>query len=167
VIRALLARYLTREVLSFLVVGGIGYVVDVAVFNWLRSVPPTDAWDPTVARTLAVVVAMCVTFVGNRTVTWRDHRTRNQRREIALFVLFNIIGFSFSVLTLFISHDLLHLTSRLADNISANVIGLALGTAFRFVTYKYVVFAVDAAVPAHGGSDRIDPVGESELDAGR
>jgi putative flippase GtrA len=145
VIRAFAARYLTREVLTFLLVGGAGYVVDVGVFNWLRSISPTDAWDPSVARTLAVMAAMCVTFVGNRTLTWRAHTTRNQRREIALFVVFNVIGLSFSILTLFISHDLLHLTSRLADNVSANVIGLALGTAFRFVTYKYVVFAVDPA----------------------
>jgi putative flippase GtrA len=156
VLAPLLRRYLTREVLTFLLVGGVGYVVDVGVFNWLRSIPPTDAWDPTVARTLAVVVAMCVTFVGNRTLTWRDHTTRGQGREIALFVLFNIVGFSFSVLTLFISHDLLHLTSRLADNVSANVIGLALGTAFRFVTYKYVVFVVDLADqrPRDGADDR-------------
>jgi putative flippase GtrA len=34
----------------------------------------------------------------------------------------------------------LGLTSRLADNISANVVGVGLGTVFRFVTYKRFVF---------------------------
>ena len=43
--------------------------------------------------------------------------------------------------TLVLSHDVLGLTSRLADNTSANVVGLALGTVFRFVTYRRFVFA--------------------------
>jgi putative flippase GtrA len=71
---------------------------------------------------------------------------------VALFILFNIIGFGFSVVTLFVSHDLLGLTSRLADNISANVIGLALGTLFRYVTYKRFVFAGPASEPSSGAS---------------
>jgi putative flippase GtrA len=140
-LRDLVRRFLTREVLTFLTVGGAGYVVDVAAFNLLRSLSPFSTLDPTVARTLAVAVAMCVTYVGNRTLTWRDHAPGNRRLEVGLFILFNLIGFGFSVVTLAVSHDMLGLTSRLADNISANVVGLALGTVFRYVTYKRFVFA--------------------------
>lgn len=139
--RELVARLLTREVLTFLAVGGTGYVVDVVAFNLLRSMRPFADLDPAVARTLAVAVAMCVTYLGNRSLTWRDHTSGNRRREVSLFVLFNIIGFGFSIVTLVLSHDVLGLTSRLADNISANVVGLALGTVFRYVTYKRFVFA--------------------------
>jgi putative flippase GtrA len=85
-------------------------------------------------------VAMCVTYAGNRTLTWRDQAHGIGHREVGLFVLFNIIGFGFSVVTLAISHDVLGLTSRLADNISANLVGLALGTGFRYLTYKRFVF---------------------------
>jgi putative flippase GtrA len=141
-------RFLSREVLTFLAVGGTGYVVDVVAFNLLRSVHPFATLDPAVARTLAVVAAMCVTYAGNRTLTWRDQPSQDRRREVALFVAFNIIGFGFSVVTLTVSHDLLGLTSRLADNISANVIGLALGTVFRYVTYKRFVFAAAGAAPS-------------------
>jgi putative flippase GtrA len=112
----------------------------VTVFNVLRSITPWSTMDPSVARTFAVVAAMCVTYLGNQTLTWRDRTVRDRRREVLLFVVFNIIGFGFSIVTLTLSHDVMGLTSRLSDNISANVIGLALGTAFRFVTYKYVVF---------------------------
>ena len=136
--------------LTFLAVGGTGYVVDVTVFNVLRSIQPFATLDPSVARTLAVVAAMCVTYLGNRTLTWRDHASGDRRREVALFVLFNIIGFGFSVVTLFVSHDVLGLTSGLADNISANVIGLALGTLFRYVTYKRFVFAGPRPSPVGG-----------------
>jgi hypothetical protein len=41
---------------------------------------------------------------------------------------------------LWISHYLLGLDSALADNISANVIGLGLGTLFRFWSYRRWVF---------------------------
>lgn len=139
--RELVAPLLTREVSTFLAVGGAGYVVDVTVFNLLRTLHPFASLDPSVARTLAVAVAMGVTYAGNRGLTWREHTSANRRREVALFVLFNVIGFGFSVVTLVLSHDVLGLTSRLADNISANVIGLVLGTVFRYVTYKHVVFA--------------------------
>lgn len=138
-VKVLLWRFGT--VLTFLAVGGVGYVIDVASFNFFRTLAPFNAYDPAVARTLAVGVAMIVTYVGNRTFTWRGSSEADRRREIGLFVLFNVIGFGFSVVTLVISHDLLGLTSRLADNISANVIVLALGTAFRYWTYKKYVFA--------------------------
>ncbi|MEO7350699.1 MAG: hypothetical protein ABIR34_12170 [Marmoricola sp.] len=54
------------------------------------------------------------------------------RREIGLFIIFNIIGLGLSVATLVFSHDLLGMTSRLADNISANVVRLALGRLLRY-----------------------------------
>ena len=54
------------------------------------------------------------------------------------------------MVTLVISHDLLGLTSRLADNVSANVIGLALGTLFRYWSYRRFVFAVPRRDTARG-----------------
>jgi putative flippase GtrA len=131
---------LTPEVLTFLAVGGAGYVVDVAAFNWLLSVRPFAGWDPSVARVLAVLVAMVVTYVGNRLFTWPGS-AEGRAREVVLFGLFNAVGLGISVLTLVVSHDLLGLTSRLADNVSANVVGLALGTVFRFWSYRTFVFA--------------------------
>jgi putative flippase GtrA len=133
-------RFLTPEVISFLAVGGTGYVVDVGAFNALRSVPAIAALDPSVAKVLAVLLAMIVTYVGNSALTWRGASGRGRRREVLLFVLFNAIGLGLSVATLALSHDILGLTSRLADNISANVVGLALGTAFRFWSYRRFVF---------------------------
>ena len=44
-----------------------------------------------------------------------------------------------------VSHDVLGMTGRLADDVSANGVGLALGTMFRYVTYKRFVFAVGTA----------------------
>ena len=131
-----------REVLTFLAVGGAGYVVDVVAFNLLRSQPVLAAHDPTISKVLAVAVAMGVTYLGNRMLTWRDQPDPvDSRRQVALFVLFNVIGLGISVVLLLVTHDLLGLTSRLADNLSANVVGLGLGTAFRYWSYRRFVFA--------------------------
>jgi putative flippase GtrA len=147
-LRDLLRRHLSHEVICFLAVGGLGYVVDVLTFNLLLSVPPFAGWDPTVARVGAVAVAMVVTYVGNRMLTWRGASRHDRRQELALFVVFNVIGLMFSVLTLWLSHDVLGLTTRLEDNISANVVGLALGTLFRFWSYRRFVFGPPPAEPA-------------------
>lgn len=136
----LLPRFLSPEFRTFLTVGGAGYVVDVVSFNVLRSAPVLSAVDPSYSRTLAVALAMVVTYLGNRLFTWRGQSSGDRRREVSLFVVFNIIGLGLSVVTLVISHDLLGLTSRLADNIAANVVGLALGTLFRYWSYKWFVF---------------------------
>jgi putative flippase GtrA len=135
---------LSREVVCFLVVGGLGYVVDVVAFNVLLSHAPFSGWDPTLARTVAMAVAMVVTYTGNRWWTWEGVRRHDRRREAALFVLFNLVGLVISVGVLLLSHDLLGLTSRLDDNVSANVVGLGLATAFRFWSYRTFVFGADA-----------------------
>jgi putative flippase GtrA len=112
----------------------------VVAFNVFRSFAPFSTLDPAYARTLAVVLAILVNYIGNRSWTWRDVGSEDRRRELSLFFLFSLIGFGFSLVTLVISHDVLGYTSRLADNISANVIGLALGAVFRFWTYRRFVF---------------------------
>lgn len=139
--RRLVRRLPRPEVLTFLAVGGAGYVVDVAAFNLLRSGPALGAAHPAYARVLAVAVAMVVTYLGNRLLTWRGRRGRARHREVALFVVFNVVGLGFSVACLLVSHDLLGLTTRLADNLSANVVGVGLGTLFRFWSYRRFVFA--------------------------
>lgn len=153
---------------TFLLVGGAGYVVDVGAFNLLQTDGLLASADPAVARTIAVILATAVTYLGNRMLTWRDTSSAGRTREVALFVLFNAIGFAISLATLVISHHVLGLTSRLADNISANVIGVALGTIFRFVTYKYVVFksleAVSEAVQATLVEDLSVDVEEAPLE---
>ncbi|MGA8987389.1 GtrA family protein [Aeromicrobium sp.] len=136
----LATRFLTPEIVTFLAVGGVGYLVDIGAFNYLRTAPIVAGLDPSVAKCIAVALAMIVTYIGNRAITWRGAGDDDRRREMGLFVLFNLIGLGISVLTLVISHDILGLTSRLADNVSANGVGLALGTAFRYWSYRRFVF---------------------------
>lgn len=122
--------------------GLAGYVTDVVVFNLLRYAgdPGVLEHKPVTAKILSVAVAMIVTYVGNRQWTWRGRSTRSVHREVVLFVVMNGIGMLIAVGCLAFSHYVLGLDSALADNISANVVGLGLGTLFRFWAYRRFVF---------------------------
>ena len=139
--RALLALYyrlssLVRELLKFGVVGGIAFVVDVGLFNILLHL--TD--KPLTSKTVSTVAATTVAYVGNRYWTFRKRSRSAVRREYALFFVLNGVGLAIALTCLFISHYALGFTSTLADNVAANVVGLALGTAFRFWSYRRWVF---------------------------
>ena len=127
---------------KFGVVGLIGLVIDVALFNALRLGALGDGWVSTAigAKTVSTSVAIICNWIGNRYWTFRRHRRKNYVREFAEYLVVSLGGMLISLACLWISHHLLGFTSLLADNLSTNVIGLALGTAFRFVLYRYWVF---------------------------
>lgn len=125
------------ELVRFGVTGGAAYVADVLVFNALLLGAGLSA---TTSKILSSVVAIAVAFVGSRWFTWRDRRSDRIGREYALFVLFSALAAGIQYLCLAITHDGLHWTSPLADNLSANVLGMAIATAFRFWTFRSYVF---------------------------
>ena len=135
-------RHLAPEVTKFLSIGLLAYVVDVGVFNLLRFAGDAAllAGKPLTAKVVSTAVAMVVAYLGNKKWTYGSRSGQALRREITLFIAFNIAGMAIALVCLAVSHYALGLTSPLADNISANVIGLVLGTAFRFVTYRRYVF---------------------------
>ena len=138
-------RPMARELLTFGVVGLAGLVVDVGVFNTLRYAgdPGLLEGKPLTAKVLSVVVATVVTYLGNRHVTWRERPWGDRRREYVTFFALNGVGMSVALVCLGVSHYVLGLTSALADNLSANVVGLVLGTAFRFWAYRRFVFPAE------------------------
>lgn len=146
--RGTVARWLDiarREVVKFGTVGLVAYVVDVGVFNLLRfagGVGPLHA-KPLTAKVISTALAMLVAWLGNRYWTYRDQRRARVDHELLLFIAANIVGMAIAVGCLWVSHYALGLTGALADNISANGVGLALGTAFRFWAYRTWVFRGD------------------------
>jgi putative flippase GtrA len=140
-VKALLALYyrlsnLVRELLKFGVVGGFAFIVDVGLFNLVLHA--TD--KPLTSKTVSTVAATTVAYIGNRYWTFRKRSRSGVRREYTLFFVLNGVGLAIALTCLFISHYALGFTSRLADNIAANVVGLALGTMFRFWSYRRWVF---------------------------
>ena len=139
--------HLLRELVKFGVVGAVAFIVDVGLFNVLLH--ETD--KPLTSKTLSTVAATTVAYAGNRWWTFRRRSRSGVGREYTLFFLLNGVGLAIALGCLATSHYLLGLTSRLADNIAANVVGLVLGTMFRFWSYRRFVFPAllaEAAAPS-------------------
>src|SRR6187431_1851988 len=129
--------------LKFGAVGLVGYAIDVGIFNLLRfSGIADDMWagTPVGAKVISVTVATIATWFGNRYWTFRDRRRANYWLELAEFSLVALVGMGIAVACLYVSHYVLEYQSPLADNISANVVGLFLATTFRFFMYRFWVF---------------------------
>jgi putative flippase GtrA len=133
---------LWHEVAKFGIVGIAAFVVDVGVFNLIRFHSTTARlYDkPITAKIISTVIATIVAYLGNRFWTFRDRDRVGYAREYAMFFLLNGIGLAISLACLGFSHYVLKFQSPLADNISANVIGLGLGTMFRWWAYRRWVF---------------------------
>ncbi|MDN6795497.1 MAG: GtrA family protein [Propionibacterium sp.] len=131
-------RVRVTEILRFLTVGGMNWLVDLAVFNAVRAA--SEGRHVMVAKVVAVTVATLFSWTLNRRWTFSARATDTPTRELAGFVLVNVAGMAPPLVCLWVSHHLLGLTSVLADNVSANVVGLVLGTVLRYVGYRAFVF---------------------------
>lgn len=129
------------ELMKFGSVGAIAYIVNLGLFNLLVHFPISPLDDrPVTGSLLAGFVSILVAYFGNRFWTWKDRPRRAMSREIALFFIINGIGILISAAVLYISRYIFGFQSALADNIAANVIGIGLGTIFRFWSYRVFVF---------------------------
>src|SRR5690606_21939022 len=100
---------------------------------------------PLIAKVVSTSVAILCNWIGNRYWTFGSNRSPGVMREGLAFALVSVGGLAIGIACLWVSHYVLGFTSVLADNISSNVIGLALGAAFRFWLYRTWVFAPRAA----------------------
>lgn len=144
---------------KFGIVGLVGLGIDAGIFNLLRfgNVLPTGHWAQGAlgASIISTSVAIVANWIGNRYWTFRKHRRRNYLREFVEYVVVSVGGMVIALGCLWVSHYLLRLTGPVADNISKNIIGLGLGTAFRFVLYRYWVYG-------HHRADGIDAISKTE-----
>lgn len=144
-VRGLIVRFehLLRELGKFGTVGLIAFTVDVVIFNTL--ILGVDM-ERLTAGAISMSIAATLAFIGNRFWTWRDRERSGLRREYGLYFLFNVVGLLIALSCLAISWYGLGsvwpevFRTPLADNISKNLIGTALGTTFRFWSYRQIVF---------------------------
>jgi putative flippase GtrA len=157
---------LYREIAKFGAVGAIAFVVDFGVFNLMRTGIIGGehglAEKPLTAKTISVLAATIVAWLGNRYWTFRHRRRASARREFVLFGVMNIGGLIISLACLGFSHYVLGLTSTLADNVAGNVIGLGLGTLFRFWAYRQLVFTTPDEQQLLLGDEEHPPAAEPE-----
>ncbi|NHN54212.1 GtrA family protein [Calidifontibacter sp. DB0510] len=127
-----------RELAKFGIVGAIAFVVDMGGFNLLVSGPL--AHKVTTAKIASGLAGTVVAWLGNRYWTFRHRRGRPVQHEVALFFLVNGIALAISAGWVAFAHYALHATGTAMLNLHA-LIGIGLGTIFRFWTYQKFVFA--------------------------
>ena len=149
-----------REMIKFGVVGAVAFVIDIGGANLLWHTVLED--KVTTAKIISGVAATLFAWVGNRAWTFRHRRSRAPMQEVLLFFGVNALALGIAAGVLALSHYGLGFQSRLADNV-ATVIGIGIGTVFRFVAYRYFVFA---GVIADGDVDDVPADGTVRADPG-
>lgn len=136
-------RELKLEIAKFLLVGGLGYVIDFGLFNLLmhQAIEQKLEADPYWAKIISMTLAIVFTYFANSLWTF-SHRKGRKRdyKQFLLFVGINVIGLLISLICLGISREILGLRNIVADNISANVIGVGIAMIFRFIANRLWVF---------------------------
>lgn len=146
---------LATEAAKFLTVGGVATLVSLLIFNVLvhgfvwYSPGPLHQW-PLTSYVLANLVGMVVSYRGSRSWAFRHREVVGAAGGRVAFFVINTVTMAIPLLLLAASRYLLHFDNLLADNVAANVIGLALGTAARFWAFRRFVFVRprrESAVP--------------------
>lgn len=133
-------EHLVHELMKFGVVGAFAYVIDVGTFNLLLLGSSPISHKPITAKLISSLLAITFAYFGNRHWTFRHRDRIGMAREYSTFLAINGVGITIALAILAISHYALGFTSKLADNISANVIGIGLASVFRFWAYRKWVF---------------------------
>ncbi|WP_304451799.1 GtrA family protein [Nocardiopsis sp. YSL2] len=151
---------LARELGRFGSVGAMAYVVQIGVTNLLWEVAGAEALTGQLIGTLC---SIAVAFVGNRFWTFRERARTGYWRETALFLLMNGVGMLVQLACLGVAVYLMGLTGPLAQNIAGNVVGVGLGTLFRFWSYRTWVFPPHPA-PTGTGTAPAGPLAADPAD---
>jgi putative flippase GtrA len=125
--RALYARFrlLAYELGKFGVVGAAAFAVTDAGTNLLHF---RAGLGPLISNVIATVMAMAVSYAGNRYWTFRYRQRSGVRREGVLFLLLNGVG--------------------LVIQLACLVIGIGLATLFRYWSYRTWVWRAQPPAPA-------------------
>ncbi len=136
---------LYREMIKFGIVGAVAFVVDLGLFNVLRNTVLSGYGNGPLSRAViativSAAVATCVAWIGNRAWTFRHRRNRPVHHEALLFALTNGVALLIQAACVGVSHHVLGQESLVAENL-AKLVGIALGTLFRFWAYRRFVFS--------------------------
>lgn len=133
---------LVREIAKFGLVGGLGLLVNMAVFNLVRH---TTELPVVRASLLATVVAIAFNYVGFRYFTYRDRDKGGRTRELTLFLLFSLVGLVIENGVLYAATYGFGWDSPLQNNFF-KFFGIGVATLFRFWSYRTWVFRT---LPVH------------------
>jgi putative flippase GtrA len=127
---------LIAELTKFGLVGSVGLVVDLGGAALLHG---KAGFGPLIAKVISASVATVFSYVGHRLWTFRHRASQSLVRGGGIFFGLNLIGLLISLLVIALVTGPLGLQSLTAYN-AAQVVGVLLGMAFRYWSYKRWVF---------------------------
>ena len=138
-------RTMLPEIFKFLVVGGLGTVIDLGGAAVLHS---AYHFEPLAAKAVSVTLATAFTYLGSRFWTFKERENQSVRREAVLFLVLNVVGLLIAEAVIGLVTYVMGLRGPLEYN-AASFIGTGLGTIFRFWAYRKWVFLApeDASAP--------------------
>jgi len=133
-------RHLVPELLKFCVVGGLGAVIDLGGAAVLHGKFHVEGLE---AKAISTIIATVLTYLGSRFWTFKHRENQALGREVAIFVVLNVIGLLIAEAVIAIVTYGLGLHSQLEYN-AASVFGTGLATIFRYLAYRQWVFTAPA-----------------------
>lgn len=144
-------RQLIHEGAKFGIVGIIGVIITDGGTNLLRS-SLHIGW--LTANVIATIVATTFAYFASRYWTFRHRERTSVSREGGLFFFFNGVGLAIQLACLGFTTHLLGQTGKVPANV-ALIVGIILGTLFRFWSYRKWVWTDKQEGP---------PIGHEELE---
>jgi len=145
-------RVLAKEISAFGVVGVINLFIDVGLFNLLHF---RLGLGPTTSNIVSAGVATTISYFGNRHWSFSHRARTGLRREYSLFIVINLVALGISSLVIALTYYVVGATDPVALNL-AKMVGIGIGTIFRFWSYKRWVFPPHQQVHAHYGATLVE-----------
>jgi putative flippase GtrA len=127
---------LVQELTKFGTIGAIAFVIDTGMYNVFLFALDTGALT---SQVFATIISTTFAYAGNRWWTFRHREQSGLGREYLLFFMLNGVALLFNVLTIGFAKYTLELDDPVSLNI-ARLLGVGLGTLFRYWSYKRWVF---------------------------
>lgn len=127
-------RILLKELTAFGVIGAFALVIDVGVFTWLA---PHGALK---AKAASTVLSTTFAYIGNRHLSFSHRARTGLARETSFFFGINLITLIFSELVIALFVYPLGYPHGSRTVFVVNLGTIAIGTVFRFWSYKRFVF---------------------------
>ncbi|HEX3706164.1 MAG TPA: GtrA family protein [Mycobacteriales bacterium] len=156
-------EHLLHEIAKFGVVGAVAFVLTTVLnnlFHFGLDLGPLTSFG------LATIIAATLSYFANRHWTWKHKDDNGLGRGLTMFLLLSAVGLAISEIPVGFSEYVLGLHSKLAYNISSTFVGTALGTVWRFWSFRRWVFVSDRsdAVAPSGKAAVLAPVGREPYD---
>ncbi|TQL70096.1 putative flippase GtrA [Nocardioides albertanoniae] len=133
------------EVIRFMMVGGIATAVAFVMFNGLvhgffLGAGPMNG-QPIPAYIIANTVGMVISYDLSRRWTFRHRVSEHPDGGFTAYVVINAVTMLLPVACLYLTRNVIGWDSAIADNLSANVVGVLMGQVARFFLFRKFVFA--------------------------